>query len=194
MKKFLIRFLLVGILGLPAVAGASSWKLDASHSSVLFSVKHMMVTNVRGSLQVTAGSLTLNDKTGLPTKVEGTVDAKSINTLHTKRDKHLRAEDFLFTEKFSTLTFVSKKVKKSGKQIKVTGDLTLRGKTKSVTFVGDLTPAITGAWGKPRRGLSATTTINRQDFGVAWSKTFDGGLVVGNDVQITLELEWVQGS
>ena len=78
MGKVLVRFLLLGVLGLPAVAGASSWKLDAIHSSVLFSVKHMMVTNVRGSLQVTAGSLTLNDKTGLPTKVEGTVDAKVV--------------------------------------------------------------------------------------------------------------------
>jgi len=179
--------------GMVLVAGAiqaDTWKVDPAHSSVNFSVKHMVISTVRGKFTSFEGEATWNGKDFSAAAVTVTADAKSISTDNQKRDDHLRSSDFFAADSFSTVTFKSTVVSpaQDGK-FTLTGDLTIRGVTKPVTFDAELTGTVE-AWGSERAGFTAAATINRQDFGVSWSKALDnGGLVVGNDVRITVEME-----
>jgi polyisoprenoid-binding protein YceI len=186
------RLLALALVALATPALADTWTLDPAHSSVQFSIRHMMLSNVRGEFSKVAG--TVQGDPGAPTQavIEATVDTSSIDTREPKRDEHLKSADFLDVAKYPTMTFKSKKVEPAGQgKFKVTGDLTLHGVTKEVVLdVSDLTPPITDPYGKTRSGATATTKLDRKDFGVNWSKTMDnGGLVVGNEITVTIDVE-----
>jgi polyisoprenoid-binding protein YceI len=176
----------------PAVALAASWTIDPAHTNAGFSVKHMMVSNVRGEFTDVKGTVDIDDADLSKSKIEVTIAAKSINTRDAKRDDHLRSPDFFDAAKFPNLTFTSKKVKSAGKgKLEVLGDLTMRGVTKEVTLtVTDLTSVVADPWGSYRRGARATASVNRKDFGINWNAAMDkGGVVVGDNVDIVLEVE-----
>jgi len=176
----------------PGLAAASTWKIDPAHSAAHFAVKHLVVSTVRGDMGPVSGTVVLDEADPTKSTVTASVDATAINTRDAKRDEHLRGPDFLDTAKHPTVTFTSSKIEKvADGQYKVSGDLTLRGVTKPVvlTVEGSLTP-VRDPFGNTKLGGSATTRIDRQDFGIAWSKALDaGGLVVGNTVDITIDLE-----
>lgn len=195
MKRIaLIGTMLMAFSSTAFAQGAVEWALDGSHSNVGFSVKHMMVSNVRGRFEKFDGKMMMDPAKMTEAQLEISIDAASINTRDTKRDDHLRNPDFFDVQKFPKITFKSKQIKKAGKGFKVMGDLTIRDVTKPVTLtVKEMSPVITDPWGNQRFGATATTTINRNDFNVKWSKTMDkGGLVVGNDVEIVLDVEFIQ--
>ncbi|NNB89168.1 YceI family protein [Corallococcus exiguus] len=176
----------------PSFAFASAWEIDSSHSGAQFAVKHMMVSNVRGTFSNVKGNVNLDDKDITKSTIEATIDATTINTNEPKRDEHLKSPDFFDTAKFPTITFKSTKVAKAGKdKLNVTGDLTMHGVTKPVTLAVEGPTAETkDAWGNVRRGAVATTKIKRSDFGLTWNKALEaGGVAVGDEVTITLDLE-----
>lgn len=183
-------FALVSLLA-PGLAGAASWDIDAGHSAVSFSVRHLMVSNVRGELGKVSGTINVDDKDITKSTVEATIDVAGINTRDAKRDEHLRSPDFLDVGKFPNITFKSTKVEKAGAGLKVTGNLTLHGITKEVVLsVEGPMPAVKDPWGNTKSGFTATGKLNRKDFGITWNKNIDGGgMVVGEDIQITIDLE-----
>lgn len=178
----------------PAIALASTWTIDASHSDVGFSVRHLMVSNVKGSFPKVSGTITVDDKDVTKTKIDVEIDAASVDTRDAKRDEHLRGEDFFWVQKHPKITFKSKSVTKAGKGYKVNGDLTIRGVTKPVVLdVESLSEPVTDPWGNVKRGVVAKTKINRKDFGVSWNNNLDGGgVVVGDQVDIVIEAELAQ--
>lgn len=195
MKRIIATITSIITLALPALALAASWNIDPDHSNIGFKVRHLMVSNVKGSFEKVSGTVDINDKDITKSKVEVTIDTASINTNVQKRDEHLRSADFFDVTKFPTMTFVSKKVAKVGKdKLKVTGDLTLHGVTKEVVLdVEGPAKEIKDPWGNQRRGASATTKINRKDFGLVWNKALEtGGVAVGEEVLITLEVELIK--
>ena len=154
-----------------------------------------MISNVKGSFEKINGQLMLDDKDITKSRVDVTIDMVSVNTNIKKRDDHLRGPDFFDTAKFPSMTFVSTKVEKDGAdKLKVTGNLTIKGVTRPVVLhVDGLTPEIKDPWGNIRRGASATTAINRKDFGVNWHKKLDTGVVVvGDDIAIQLDVEFIK--
>jgi polyisoprenoid-binding protein YceI len=176
------------VLAEPAV-----WKIDPSHTHSTFTIRHLVISNVRGEFRSTSGAVKIDEQDPSRSSVEAVIDAASIHTREEKRDAHLRSADFFDVEKYPTITFRSSKVEKAGEGYKVTGDLTMHGVTKPVVLeVTSLTPEIKDMQGKPRRGLSARTTIDRRDFGLTWSKMVEAGPVVGNEVKIELEAEIVK--
>ncbi|WP_243373687.1 YceI family protein [Geotalea sp. SG265] len=194
MKRIITSIAAIIALSLPAMASASSWKIDADHSNVGFKVRHLMVSNVKGSFEKVAGVLELNDKDITKSKVDVTIETASVNTNVAKRDEHLRSADFFDVAKYPTMTFVSKKVAKAGKYLKVTGNLTLHGVTRPVVLtVEPLTKESKDPWGNLRRGTTATTTINRKDFGLVYNAALEtGGVAVGEEVAIILEIEMIK--
>lgn len=175
----------------PANVRAETWVIDPVHSSIDFSVKHMMLSNVTGEFDKFSGAITANDDDPKSVEIEVTIDASSVDTRNEKRDGHLKSPDFLDVAKYPTITFKSVKIEpESDNQWKVTGNLTLHGVTKLVVLeVTGPTPEVK-VMGAPHRGASATTTINRQDFGVSFNKTLDnGGLVAGNEVTISINVD-----
>jgi polyisoprenoid-binding protein YceI len=184
--------LALALFATPGLAAASTWKIDPAHSAAHFAVKHLVVSTVRGDMGPVSGTVVLDEADPTKSTVTASVDASAINTRDAKRDEHLRSPDFLDTAKHPTVTFTSSKIEKvADDQYKVSGDLTLRGVTKPVvlTVAGSPTP-VQDPFGNTKLGGSATARINRQDFGIAWSKSLDaGGLVVGDTVDITIDLE-----
>jgi len=182
-------------LMMPIITYAATWQIDPDHSNFQFKVRHMTVSNVKGEFSKARGAVTIDDNDITNLKVELALDAASINTDHARRDDHLRSEDFFYAVKYPTITFVSKKViKVEENRLKVTGDLTIRGVTREITVdVEGPTPEVKDPGGNIRRGASGTAKINRKDFGIVWNKTLDsGGLVVGDDVDIFVEIEMVK--
>ena len=154
-----------------------------------------MVSNVKGSFDKHTGTVEINDKDITKSKVEVSIDTNSINTNVQKRDDHLRSADFFDVAKFPTMTFVSKKIAQAGKdKLKVTGDLTLHGVTKEVVLdVEGPSKESKDPWGSLRKGATATTKINRKDFGLVWNKALEtGGVAVGDEIIITLEIEMIK--
>jgi len=193
MKRFLALALAATIPCL-AAAEASSWTIDPAHSSTQFSVRHLVISTVRGQFGKTTGTLRLDEKDLSKSAVEATIDVSSIDTRVADRDTHLKSPDFFDAAKYPTMTFKSTKVAKAGAgKLKVTGDLTLKGNTKPVVLDVSYTPAaITGMHGESRRGFSATTKINRKDFGLNWSKVVEAGPVVGDEVTIVVDAEAIK--
>jgi len=182
------------LLGAPQTANAETWNIDSSHSDVGFEVTHMMISTVQGNFGEFSGNIEV-DKKGKLTSLSGDVSISSVDTNDAKRDAHLQQDDFFAAASFPKMTFTSTKIKGSHeKGYTVTGDLTIRDVTKSVTL--DLTPfkgPITDGWGNTRVATVATTEINRQEFGVTWSASLDsGGLVVSDEVAIEIKMEFVQ--
>lgn len=172
-----------------------TWKIDRAHSGAEFKVKHMMISNVKGSFSGLSG--TLIEDTADPTRsqVEASIDISTLNTGDEQRDTHLKSADFFHHEQHPVMTFKSTRVEKKGEEeYAVTGDLTLHGTTRPVTFVVE-GPSAPGKdpWGNTRIGLSATARINRKDFGLTWNAALEtGGILVGEDVQITLDVQFIQ--
>jgi len=191
-RTFVMIVVLAGAL--PAWAD-SVWEIDPAHSSVQFSVRHMMVSNVRGAFTKVAGTVRGDEQDPTLAGVEATIDTSSIDTREAKRDEHLRSPDFLDVAKYPTMTFRSKKITKTGDgRYDVTGDLTLHGVAREVVLhVEGPSPAMKDPRGGLRAGASATTRIDRRDFGITWSKALDGGgVVVGNDIDVTIDVEGVK--
>ena len=186
---------LAAALSLPAAAAASTWQLDPNHSSAQFAVRHLGLSTVRGAFTKVNGTIQFDDKDITKSSVDVTIEAASLDTRVEGRDKDLRGDHFFEVEKYPTLTFKSTKVEQVevGK-LKVTGDLTIHGVTKQVVLdVEGPTAAVKDPWGNQRAAASATTKINRQDFGVKWNAKMDnGGWVLGDDVAITIDVEMVQ--
>jgi polyisoprenoid-binding protein YceI len=197
MKLRRVAAIAIGALALAAGAFAqpARWEIDPVHSNASFTVRHLMVSNVRGEFTKLAGALDVAGNDPTTAKVSVTIEAASVNTREPKRDDHLRSADFFDVAKFPTLTFVSKKIEGAGEgRLKMTGDLTIHGVTREVTFdVDSLTPPMKDPWGGTRAGAHATATINRKDFGLVWNKALEaGGVMVGDDVKITLDVELVK--
>lgn len=173
----------------------STWNLDPVHSVAEFKVKHMMISNVKGQFTGISGQLTLDESDITRSTVEATIDASTINTRDAQRDGHLKSPDFFDVEKFPTLTFASTAISTAADgDLTLAGNLTIHGVTHPVTFtVEGPTPANKDPWGNTRIGVSATTKINRKDFGLTWNATLEtGGILVGEDITITLDLQFVK--
>lgn len=186
---------LVAVLTLPAAAANSTWQIDPAHSAAQFSVRHMAISTVRGGFTKVSGTLQLDESDITKSSVNVTIDAASVDTRVPDRDNNLRSANFFNVEKYPTITFKSKQVEQlvPGK-LKVTGDLTIRGVTKEVVLdIEGPTAPVMDPWGNQRSAVSATTKINRQDFGVKWNVVMDnGGVVVGDEVSITFDVELVK--
>ena len=197
MKSWISKtaFALAIAITLPVLAHADTWQIDPAHTNVEFSVRHMMISNVKGQFQKTSGTITINGNDPTSAKIDATIDAASINTRVDKRDAHLKSPAFLDVDKFPTITFKSTKVEAAGPgKWKVTGDLTLHGVTKPVVLdvEGTGTP-ITDPMGNTRAGASATTKIDRKDFGLVWNQPLEtGGVMVGDDVAISIDVEAIK--
>ena len=173
----------------------TQWQIDPAHSAAHFSVRHLMISNVRGEFTKLSGSALINPVDSAKSSVEITIQAASLNTREPQRDEHLRSADFFDVANHPTLTFRSKRIEALGAEnFKLTGDLTIRGVTKEVTFdVEGPTASVKDPWGSIRAGVTASAKINRKDFGVAWNAlTETGGVVVGDEVKITVEAELIQ--
>ena len=195
MRKFAAAVILAGAMALQASAATTTWKVDPAHTAAQFAVKHMMISTVRGEFKGVTGTVIWDDADVTKSSVEVTIDAKTVNTGEEPRDKDLRSDKFFDTEKFPTMTFKSKKVESAGTgKLKVTGDLTIHGVTKEVILnVEGPSAAVKDPWGNTRAAASATTQVNRQDFGVKWNASMDGGgVVVGDTVTITIDIEMVK--
>jgi polyisoprenoid-binding protein YceI len=185
---------LAAAVSLPASAATSTWQIDPNHSAAQFSVRHLGLSTVRGAFTKLSGTVQLDDKDISKSTVEVTIDATSVDTRVPDRDKDLRSERFFDVAKYPTLTFKSTKVEQAGPgKLKVTGDLTIHGATKEVVLdVEGPTAPVKDPWGNERAAATATTKVNRQDFGVKWNATMDnGGVVVGDDVTIIIDVEMV---
>lgn len=176
-------------------AVTTTWKLDPAHSHAEFKVKHMMISNVKGTFSGLTGDLTEHLTDSTLSFVEATVDVSTVITHDAQRDGHLKSADFFDVEKYPTMSFKSTQVKPDGDGgYKVTGDFTLHGVTKQVTFnvEGPSAPA-KDPWGNTRIGLTATTKINRKDYGLNWNAALEtGGILVGEEVHITVEAEFIK--
>jgi polyisoprenoid-binding protein YceI len=173
----------------------TQWQLDPAHSAAHFSVRHLMISNVRGEFSKVSGSALLNPTDLAKSKVEVTIEAASINTREPQRDEHLRSADFLDVANYPALTFRSKRIEALGADnFKLTGDLTIRGVTKEVTFdIEGPTSSIKDPYGNIRAGVSGSAKINRKDYGLVWNAlTEGGGVLVGDEVKITIEAELIQ--
>ncbi|MBI5178571.1 MAG: polyisoprenoid-binding protein [Nitrospinae bacterium] len=172
---------------------AAQYAVDKAHSNVGFSVKHMVISNVKGNFGDFAGTFSFDEKSKALTAANAVIKVASVNTNEPKRDDHLRSPDFFDAQKFPEMSFVMKKAAATGDKLRVTGDLTIRGVTKEVTLEGEFLGAVKDPWGNQRAGFTASGTINRNDFGVSFNKVLEtGGLVVGNEVKLSLEIEGVQ--
>lgn len=166
-----------------------TWVLDPSHSEVTFSVRHMMISKVRGSFGIKNATFTAPENP-LDATVEASVDVASVDTKDEGRDNHLRSADFFDVENFPTMEFVSTGARVEDGDFFVDGDLTIRGITKPVSFEFDFGGFGTDPWGNYKAGASATTVINREDFGLTWNAALEtGGVLVGKDITINLDLQ-----
>jgi polyisoprenoid-binding protein YceI len=173
----------------------TQWTIDPAHSAAHFSVRHMMISNVRGEFSKLSGSVSIDPVDPARSSVEVDLETSSINTREPQRDEHLRSADFFDVANHPKIKFKSKKgVSAGADHYKLTGDLTIRGVTKEVTFdVEGPTPAVKDPWGNVRAGVAASTKINRKDFGLVWNAfTEAGGVVVGDEISVTIEAELIQ--
>ncbi|MEI9937981.1 MAG: YceI family protein [Pseudomonadota bacterium] len=174
---------------------SNQWVIDGSHSNASFSVKHMMITNVRGDFTKLEGKVTWDPSKPEATQIESAIDVASISTRDEKRDGHLKSPDFFDAEKFPKITFKSKSVKAKGKdELSITGDITIHGVTKEVVFEveGPSAPS-TDPFGNVRIGATANAKIKREDFGLTWNAALEaGGVLVGNDVKITVDISLIK--
>lgn len=179
----------------PVQTSTTTWNIDPAHSMAEFKVKHMMIANVKGQFSRVSGALSLDESDLANSRVEASIEAASIHTRDEQRDAHLKSPDFFDVEKFPTLHFKSKSISivRDG-ELAVDGDLTMHGVTRTVRFaVEGPTPPAKDPWGNTRVAVSATTKINRKDFGLNWNAALEtGGILVGDDVTITLDVEFVK--
>jgi polyisoprenoid-binding protein YceI len=188
----------IAIIVSMAIAGASfagEWEIDKAHSTIGFSVKHMLVTTVRGSFGDYEASLMFDPEKPDKITASATIKAASITTNNEKRDDHLRGDDFFMTEEYPDITFMAKKVKPLGDgRYQITCDLTIRGKTKEIMLEGEgFQATYKNPWGQTVTAASLRGTINRDDFGVNWNQALEtGGFLVSKEVELEIDLELVK--
>jgi polyisoprenoid-binding protein YceI len=172
-----------------------TYTIDPAHSTAGFKVRHLMVSNVRGEFSGVSGTVVYDPADPRNSKIDARIDASTIHTRDEQRDTHLKSADFLDVEKFPAITFVSTKIDGAGSDWKVTGDLTIHGVTRPVTLeVEGLAPEAKDPWGNTKTGASASTKISRKDFGMEFNMVLEtGGVMVGDEIAITLELELLRG-
>lgn len=170
------------------------YQIDSAHSSAHFSVRHMMISNVRGEFTKLSGTVIYDSESPANSSVDAEIEAASINTREPQRDAHLKSADFLDVERFPLITFQGMEISGHGTEWKVKGDLTIHGVTRRVTLdVDGPTPETKDPWGNLRIGASMTTKIERKDFGLTWNSTLEaGGVLVGDEVKISIDLEAVR--
>jgi polyisoprenoid-binding protein YceI len=197
MKKALSLFTLLcagafGWVGLTQ-AEMARYDVDPEHSTIEFRVAHMVISKTTGHFKDYTGFIEMDPDAQKVQTIEATVKTASVNTNHEKRDTHLRSADFFDVEKYPTMTYKLKQYQKNGDHYSATGDLTLRGVTKEITLTGNFNGVTKDPWGNVRAGFNAEGKVNRKDFGMVWNKALDsGGLVVGNDVFIKLDIECIK--
>jgi polyisoprenoid-binding protein YceI len=194
-KIFEALCLAIPLMLFPAMASAATWQIDPVHTTFQFSVRHMMVSNVKGVFHKFSGEFEIDDRDLTRTKASALIEAASIDTNIEKRDDDLRSANFFDVAKYPNITFVSKKVEKTGGSgYKMTGDLTIHGVTREVVLdMEGLETVVKDPWGGMRRGATFTTRINRRDFGLTYNKLLEtGGLVVGDEVKINVEVELIR--
>jgi polyisoprenoid-binding protein YceI len=179
----------------PGATTKTTWKLDPSHTLVEFSAKHLMITTVKGRITDVEGTIVIDERNPRNSSVEATLKAVSIDTRTEQRDQHLRSADFLNAELFPEIRFRSTKIEGDKDSFKLTGDLTIRDVTRPVTLDIQFEGQQTDPWGGERVGFSGSGKIDRRDFGLTWNQALEtGGVVVGNDVKINLEVEAVKAA
>jgi polyisoprenoid-binding protein YceI len=183
------------IVAAPQTSTTTTWNIDPAHSMAEFKVKHMMIANVKGHFSKVSGALFLDESELANSRIEASIEAASVHTRDEQRDAHLKSADFFDVEKFPTLLFKSKNIGivRDG-ELSVDGDLTIHGVTRNVRFtVEGPTPPAKDPWGNTRVAISASTKINRKDFGLTWNAALEtGGILVGDEVTITLDVEFVK--
>lgn len=185
------------LLAIPHFSFADNWKIDPAHTAVEFKIKHLMISWVKGVFTDVQGSAVFDEADPDKSSVEVQIATASIDTNNKKRDDHLRSPDFFDVATYPAMSFVSKEVViEDGSPAQIHGELTLHGQSRSVTLeVEDFSQEVVDPWGNTRRGASASTTINRKDFGLTWNKALEaGGVVVGEEVRISLEVELIKES
>ncbi|MGA2423536.1 MAG: YceI family protein [Terriglobales bacterium] len=189
-----IVFAITLFASLSAFAQTSNWNIDPAHSTAQFTVRHLGISNVTGNFTKVTGSVVLNDKDITQSQVSASIDVNSVDTRVEKRDQDLRSPNFFDVEKYPTIEFKSKRIVSSGGKLQVIGDLTIHGTTREVTLdVDGPTPEINDPWGNLRRGISATTAINRKDFNLLYNKLLGTGeAAVGDKVKIQIDAEMVK--
>ena len=183
---------LVTIFALAGSAfGQSTYTIDPSHSSAQFSVRHMMISNVKGEFTAVSGSFAWDPRNPAASKIDAVIDIGTVNTREPKRDAHLKSPDFFDVAKFPNLTFKSHEIRKVGGKLQAKGDLTMHGVTRPVVLdISGPTAETKDPWGFQRVGATATTILNRKDWGLVWNQALEsGGVLVGDEVTITLDIE-----
>lgn len=179
----------------PEVTSITTWSVDPVHSHAQFKVKHMMISNVKGEFKGVTGTLKFDGEDITESQIEASIDATTINTGEPQRDTHLKSPDFFDVEKFPRMAFKSTRISKKGDgELAVAGDLTIHGVTRNLVFeVEGPSAPMKDPWGNTRVGLSASTRINRKDFGLTWNSALEtGGILVGDEVTISLDVEFVK--
>ena len=192
MKRYLLSVIVAFAVGFPIAAHAAPLVGDPVHSSARFGITHLAISHVQGRIPITAWSATVN-AAGMPSALKATLDVSKVDTHEPDRDKDLRSPNFFDAATYPTMTFVATSIKATdATHFVAVGNLTLHGVTMPVTLTGEVLGGVTDPWGHKRFGYTASTTINRQDFGMTWGKTLPGGqLIVGNDVTITINAEGI---
>jgi polyisoprenoid-binding protein YceI len=191
-QAFLLALAL--FLALSAAAQTSTWTIDPKHSTAQFTVRHLAISNVSGNFTNVTGTIDLNEKDITQSQVSAVIDVSSVDTRVSDRDKDLRSPNFFDVEKYPTIEFKSKRIVNSGGKLQVIGDLTMHGTTREVMLdVDGPTPELNDPWGNVRRGFSASTTLNRKDFGLTYNHALKTGeAVVGDNVKIQIDLELIK--
>lgn len=190
MKKMLL--LALALLLVAPAAFAATYQIDPAHTQIHFTVAHLVVFKVRGNFNEFSGNVEADTASKTLSGASATIQVASVDTRNQKRDEHLRSADFFEVAKYPEMSFVSKTVTGSGSNITLTGDLTIKGITKEIVLQGGFLGATTDPWGNQRAGFEATGKLNRRDFGLLWNKALDtGGMVVGDEIEIGLEVEAV---
>ncbi|MFZ0478378.1 MAG: YceI family protein [Terriglobales bacterium] len=185
---------IVVVTTISAFAQTTAWNIDPAHSTAQFTVRHLGISNVTGNFTKVSGTVALDEKNVTQSQVNASIDVNSIDTRVEMRDKDLKSDHFFDAEKYPTIEFKSKRIAKNGDKLQLIGDLTIHGTTREVTLdVDGPTPEIADPWGNARRGFSATTAINRKDFGLTYNNLLKTGeAAVGDNVKIQIDVEIVK--
>lgn len=171
----------------------TTFQIDTTHSSIEFSIRHLVIAKVRGRFAKFSGTIELDDGEITRSAVTAEIEASSISTNDDNRDGHLRSAEFLDVEHFPRITFTSKQIRKSGSDLELTGALSIRGVTRDVVLEVEQLGGLKDPWGNQRVAFSAHTSINRQDFGLRWNQVLDaGGVALGDKLEITLDIQAVK--
>ncbi len=191
MRKHITAALSLGLAA--SVAHADNYQIDPNHSEIAFSVRHLVISTVRGNFAEFSGTFSYNPEAVAEFSADVTVNVASIDTRVEDRNAHLRSPDFFDAEQFPAITFKATGAEQDGDDVTIHGDLTMRDVTKPITLKGSVSGPVVDPWGNPRVGIVASGTINRQDWGVSWSQKLDnGGLVVSDTVKIDVNVEGIK--